>query len=83
MAMPWRAEDMGREGDGKLSRTLIRMVNSKVALCVDGCSLTPSGAADYVAEISRREMRVLVSEHVGIDVAEGSVRLVPVGSWPP
>jgi hypothetical protein len=34
---------MGREGDGKLSRTLIRMVNSKVALCVDGCSVAAFG----------------------------------------
>jgi hypothetical protein len=41
--MPWRAEDMGRKGDGKLSRTLIRMVNSKVALCVDGCSVAAFG----------------------------------------
>ena len=51
LAMPWRAEDMDRKGDGKLSRTLIRMVNSKVALCVDGCSPARSGAADHAAEM--------------------------------
>src|ERR1700716_1284244 len=44
---------------------------------VDGCLRAPSGAADHAAEISSREMRVLVGEHVGLDVAEGSVRLVP------
>src|SRR5258707_7574575 len=44
---------------------------------VDGCLRPPSGAADHTAEISRREMRVLVGEHVGLDVAECSVRLVP------
>src|SRR6202007_5551 len=53
------------------------MVNSRVAVSVDGCSAVPGGAADHAAEISRREMRVLVGEHVGLDVAEGGMRLVP------
>src|SRR5882757_6403113 len=55
----------------------VDMVNSRVVICVDGCSAVPGGATNHAAEISRREMRVLVGEHVGLDVAEGSMRLVP------
>src|ERR1700720_3183398 len=54
----------------------VDMVNSRAAVCVDGCSPAPGGAADYAAEIAAREMRILVGEHVGLYVAEGSVRLV-------
>ena len=53
------------------------MVNSEVAVCVDGCSPAPGGAADYAAEIAAREVRILVGEHVGLDVAKGGVRLWP------
>src|SRR6202521_1278286 len=55
----------------------VDMVNSRVVICADGCSAVPGGATDHAAEISRREMRVLVGEHVSLDVAERSVRLVP------
>src|ERR1700722_6667930 len=40
-------------------------------------SHAPGGAADHAAEIDWREIRVLVGEHVGLDVAEGRARLVP------
>src|SRR5580704_4411472 len=53
------------------------MVNSEVAVCVGGCSPAPGGAADYAAEIAAREVRILVGEHVGLDVAKGGVRLWP------
>src|SRR5260370_5580654 len=38
----------------------------------------PGGAADHAAEIALMEVRILVREHVGIDVAEGRLRLVLV-----
>src|SRR6266850_3123482 len=38
----------------------------------------PRGAADHAAEIALMEVRILVREHVGIDVAEGRLRLVLV-----
>src|SRR5260370_11989417 len=36
----------------------------------------PARAADYAAEVATMEVRVVVSQHVGLDVAERSVRLV-------
>src|ERR1700736_4205072 len=63
---------------GALVKTFdVDMVNSRGVICADGCSAVPGGAADHAAEVSRREMRVLVGEHVGLDVAEGRARLVP------
>src|ERR1700720_4194176 len=38
----------------------------------------PGGAADHAAEIDAMEVQVLVREHVGVDVAEGRLRLVLV-----
>src|ERR1700680_4721082 len=55
----------------------VDMVNSRVVICVDGCSAVPGGAADHAAEIAAREVRIFVGEHVGLDVAEGGMRLVP------
>src|ERR1700730_11309863 len=63
---------------GALVKTFdVDMVNSRVVICADGCSAVPGGATDHAAEISQREMRVFVGEHVGLDVAEGRMRLVP------
>src|ERR1700732_2417990 len=45
------------------------MLTSRNAVCADGCSPVPSGAADGAAEIAADEVRVLVGEHVGLDVA--------------
>src|ERR1700730_971665 len=53
------------------------MVNSRVVICVDECSAVPGGAADHAAEIAAPEVRIFVGEHVGLDVAEGGMRLVP------
>src|SRR5580704_7789050 len=53
------------------------MVNSRVVICVDECSAVPGGAAAHAAEIAAREVRIFVGEHVGLDVAEGGMRLVP------
>src|SRR5258708_14693451 len=39
---------------------------------------SPRGGADHAAEIAAAEVRVLVREHVGVDVAEGRLRLVLV-----
>src|SRR5882757_8743169 len=36
----------------------------------------PSGSSDHAAEIAADEVRILVREHVGLDVAEGRLRLV-------
>src|SRR5882757_5559842 len=36
----------------------------------------PSGPSDHAAEIAAGEVRILVREHVGLDVAEGRLRLV-------
>src|SRR3984893_6803526 len=38
----------------------------------------PRGAADHAAEVAAMEVRVLISENVGVDVAEGRLRLVLV-----
>src|SRR5271167_756334 len=40
------------------------------------CLAGPSRGADHAAEINRREMRVLVGEHVGVDSAKGRLGLV-------
>src|SRR5947208_176765 len=40
-------------------------------------SARPRRCADDLAEIATPEGRVFVGEHVGLDVAEGSMRLVP------
>src|ERR1700746_1517078 len=53
------------------------MVNSRVAVSVNGCSAVPGGAADHAAEVAAREVWIFVGEHVGLDVAEGGMRLVP------
>src|SRR5260370_2723927 len=39
---------------------------------------SPRGGADHAAEIDAAEVRVLIREHVGVDVAEGRLRLVLV-----
>src|SRR3979409_2639312 len=39
---------------------------------------SPGGGADHAAEIDAGEVRVLIREHVGVDVAEGRLRLVLV-----
>src|SRR5712692_666270 len=39
-------------------------------------SAAPGGFSDDAAEIAAREERILVREHVGLDVAEGRLRLV-------
>src|SRR6202162_1339485 len=39
-------------------------------------SASPGGAADDAAEIAAVEMRLLVRDDVGLDVAEGRIRLV-------
>src|SRR5258707_7173825 len=39
---------------------------------------SPRGGADHAAEIDATEVRVLVREHVGVDIAEGRLRLVLV-----
>src|ERR1700726_4708423 len=39
---------------------------------------SPGGAADHAAEIDTGEVRILVRQHVGVDVAEGRLRLVLV-----
>src|ERR1700738_4580984 len=39
---------------------------------------SPGGSADHAAEIDAAEVRVLIREHVGVDVAEGRLRLVLV-----
>src|ERR1700736_4292902 len=39
---------------------------------------SPGGSADHAAEIDAGEVRVLIREHVGVDVAEGRLRLVLV-----
>src|SRR6201993_1775606 len=39
---------------------------------------SPRGGADRAAEIDASEVRVLIREHVGVDVAEGRLRLVLV-----
>jgi len=36
----------------------------------------PSGSSDDAAEIAAGEVRILIREHVGLDVAEGRLRLV-------
>src|SRR3984885_7720634 len=38
----------------------------------------PGGSPDDAAEIDAGEVRVLVGEHVGVDIAEGRIRLVLV-----
>src|SRR3981081_3161403 len=38
----------------------------------------PGGSSDDVAKIDAGEMRILVRQHVGVDVAEGRLRLVLV-----
>src|SRR3979490_1790210 len=38
----------------------------------------PGGSSDDVAKIDAGEMRILVRQHVGVDVAEGCLRLVLV-----
>src|SRR5271168_630445 len=45
-------------------------------LLFEECSRAPGGVADHATEITPGETRVLVGEHVGLDVAEGCVRLV-------
>src|ERR1700692_909119 len=39
---------------------------------------SPGGGADHAAEIAAGEVRVLIREHVGVDIAEGRLRLVLV-----
>src|SRR6266851_9525651 len=39
-------------------------------------SAAPGGAADHAAEVAAMEVRLLVRDHVGLDVAEGRLRLV-------
>src|SRR6267142_6827237 len=39
---------------------------------------SPGGSSDHAAEIAAGEVRVLIREHVGVDVAEGRLRLVLV-----
>src|SRR5258706_13547832 len=41
-------------------------------------SSTPGGSSDHAAEIDAGEVRILVCEYVGVDVAEGRLRLVLV-----
>src|SRR6202011_1983836 len=36
----------------------------------------PGGSSDDAAEIAAGEVRILIREHVGLDVAEGRLRLV-------
>src|SRR6476469_1039997 len=56
--------------DGGFSAVFSRMV-------LVGSS-APGGPSDDAAEIDAGEARILVCEHVGVDVAEGRVRLVLV-----
>src|ERR1700739_4391163 len=43
---------------------------------VSAVSAPPSGAADDAAEVAALEMRLLVGDDVGLDVAEGRIGLV-------
>src|SRR5258705_6984608 len=63
-------------------RAACRADGSKLLWCFDcrrsGGLPAPGGSSDDVAEIDAGEMRVLVRQHVGVDVAEGRLRLVLV-----
>src|SRR5258707_11296588 len=39
-------------------------------------SAAPGGAADHAAEVAAMEVQLLVGDHIGLDVAEGRLRLV-------
>src|SRR6266851_5480576 len=64
---------IGRSLDGALLRRADRP--SSAVLWGDG-SAAPGGAADHAAEVAAMEVRLLVGNHVGLDVAEGRLRLV-------
>src|SRR5258708_9365162 len=61
---------MGRSFDGARGR------GRAAQFCGEDGSAAPGGAADHAAEVAAMKVRILVREHVGLDVAEGRLRLV-------
>src|SRR5882757_5133073 len=57
--------------------TVANLTRSRVAASLRGktTSRRPSRSADHVAEVAALEGRVLVRKNVGLDVAEGRIRL--------